>query len=212
MVNKKITELNELAAQPASTDTIAIVDDPGGSPETKYITIANLHSGLGGGTRTTTTNLIFEIPDSTSAYPDILSMTNRKVDGFVLPDNLDGKFHFKCIVPEDIAGTPAAQIILWFAPTGASTAGNARITVNRLFVGSTETMDGAGTDETEQSIAISATAEVTVKATFTLAASPTAGELLLGTVTRQALADSLDTYEADIICVGGVLLIDQADP
>jgi len=42
-VGLKITELTELAATPAITDILAIVDDPGGSPATKKITVANLH-------------------------------------------------------------------------------------------------------------------------------------------------------------------------
>lgn len=45
MVNKKITELNELI-NVASADVVAVVDDPSGSPETKKITYSNLESGL----------------------------------------------------------------------------------------------------------------------------------------------------------------------
>ena len=49
MANKRITELNELNAQPADSDIIAIVDDPAGSAEIKKITVANLLAGAGGG-------------------------------------------------------------------------------------------------------------------------------------------------------------------
>jgi len=41
----KITELTELAATPATTDILVVVDDPGGSPVTKKITVANLLGG-----------------------------------------------------------------------------------------------------------------------------------------------------------------------
>ena len=40
--NKKITELTELSATPAGADILAIVDAPGGSAETKKITVTNL--------------------------------------------------------------------------------------------------------------------------------------------------------------------------
>jgi hypothetical protein len=41
MANAKITQLTELTA-PIATDIIPIVDDPGGSPETKKVTLANI--------------------------------------------------------------------------------------------------------------------------------------------------------------------------
>lgn len=45
MVDKKITALTELTAA-VSTDMAVIVDDPGGSPATKKITLANLIAGV----------------------------------------------------------------------------------------------------------------------------------------------------------------------
>ena len=42
MANLKITELNALSATPDSADIVAIVDNPGGSAETKKITVGNL--------------------------------------------------------------------------------------------------------------------------------------------------------------------------
>lgn len=42
MANKKFTELNSLSATPDSADILAIVDNPGGSAETKKITVSNL--------------------------------------------------------------------------------------------------------------------------------------------------------------------------
>jgi hypothetical protein len=42
MANLKITELNALSATPDSADIVAIVDNPGGSAETKKITVSNL--------------------------------------------------------------------------------------------------------------------------------------------------------------------------
>lgn len=45
MADAKITQLNELTT-PALEDLLAIVDDPGGSPETKKVTICNLLSAI----------------------------------------------------------------------------------------------------------------------------------------------------------------------
>lgn len=45
MVDKKITELNELTT-PAAADVVAIVDDTAGTPATKKITYANLEANL----------------------------------------------------------------------------------------------------------------------------------------------------------------------
>ena len=42
MATKKITELNALSATPDNADILAIVDNPGGSAETKKITVSNL--------------------------------------------------------------------------------------------------------------------------------------------------------------------------
>ena len=42
MATKKFTELNSLSATPDNADILAIVDNPGGSAETKKITVSNL--------------------------------------------------------------------------------------------------------------------------------------------------------------------------
>lgn len=47
MANKKISDLNALSATPDSADILAIVDNPGGSAETKKITVSNLLGSLG---------------------------------------------------------------------------------------------------------------------------------------------------------------------
>lgn len=46
MADSKITELTGLGATPASTDILPIVDDPGGTPVTKKVTVANLLGSL----------------------------------------------------------------------------------------------------------------------------------------------------------------------
>ena len=45
MAEKKITQLTALASV-ATSDVLPIVDDPGGSPETKKVTVANLFAAL----------------------------------------------------------------------------------------------------------------------------------------------------------------------
>ena len=46
MADKKVTELTALGAAPATTDILLIVDDPGGTPITKKVTVANLLAAL----------------------------------------------------------------------------------------------------------------------------------------------------------------------
>lgn len=46
MADLKITQLTELTTAPANTDILPFVDDPGGSPATKKITVGNLMGGL----------------------------------------------------------------------------------------------------------------------------------------------------------------------
>ncbi len=46
MADKKITELTALGAAPDTADILAIVDDPGGTPVTKKVTVANLLAAL----------------------------------------------------------------------------------------------------------------------------------------------------------------------
>lgn len=45
MADTKISALTELAAAPDAADVLPIVDDPGGTPATKKITVANLRAG-----------------------------------------------------------------------------------------------------------------------------------------------------------------------
>lgn len=163
-------------------------------------------------TWTDTIPITMEVPQDTNSYPDIIAMattTSKKISGIVLPDNLDSTFNAKCICPEDLAGTPAAQVVLYFMPTGAATAGDIQVTLSRLFVNNAESYDQGFTSETEATIGISATAFVQTKATITLAASPTAGEQIEWQVLRQASSDASDTYEANVICTGMTMLIDR---
>ena len=46
MADKKITQLTALGAAPDTADILAIVDDPGGTPVTKKVTVANLLAAL----------------------------------------------------------------------------------------------------------------------------------------------------------------------
>ena len=57
MSTKKITELTELSATPAGADILAIVDAPGGSAETKKITVTNLVAAAPQGDLVASSNL-----------------------------------------------------------------------------------------------------------------------------------------------------------
>ncbi|KKK72510.1 hypothetical protein LCGC14_2903130, partial [marine sediment metagenome] len=52
-----------------------------------------------------------EVPEGTVAFPDVHAMTttvSKKITGIVLPDGAaTSTLNFKCVIPEDLHGTPA---------------------------------------------------------------------------------------------------------
>ena len=117
MATKKITELNALSATPDNADILAIVDNPGGSAETKKITVSNLlgdavkvSSGavdLGGNTllnfdasvnEQTGTSYTLQASD----LGKIVKLTNGSAITVTLPNNLG--IGFTCTVIQYGAG------------------------------------------------------------------------------------------------------------
>ena len=66
MADLKITQLTENTS-PQTSDILPMVDDPGGTPVTKKITIENLNKVLGGGTSNVLKNGNF-INNSTNGF------------------------------------------------------------------------------------------------------------------------------------------------
>ena len=117
MATKKITELNALSATPDSADILAIVDAPGGSAETKKITVSNLlgdavtvSSGavdIGGNTLLNFDASVNEQTGTTytllaSDLGKIVKFTNGSAITVTLPNNLG--LGFTCTVIQYGAG------------------------------------------------------------------------------------------------------------
>ena len=211
MTNKKITELTELSAAPETTDIIAIVDDPGGSPVTKKITVANLTSGLGGGDFTERIPCVLEVPNGTVAYPDIHSNATAgiKISGFVLPDGASAStINFKVGVPDELNGTPAASIKIYFLSLAAGSSNNVRITVSTAAWADTENTDQALTAETEVTEAVPDTIESLFVLDQDMTNDPVAGDYIFGTISRDP-TDGVDDYAGDIMVIAAYLEIER---
>jgi len=210
MANKKITELTELATAPESTDILAIVDDPGGSPVTKKITVANLTSGLGGNF-TERIRAVMEVPNGTVAYPDVhsLATASNKITGMVLPDGAStSTILCKVDVPDELNATPAASIKIHFMSLGTGSSNNVRITVSTGAFADSENMDTALTAETEVTVAVPDTIENRFTLDQDMTTDPTAGDTLLISITRDP-TDGVDDYAADIMVTDVFLEIER---
>ena len=97
MADQKITELDELTTS-ASTDMLAIVDDPDGSPITKKIQVGNIISP--------STKEFFCYPDSGVQY-------STSYGGFLMRD-VDSTSHvwFNWVMPHDFTSLTEAVIII----------------------------------------------------------------------------------------------------
>ena len=211
MTNKKITELTELGTAPDSTDILAIVDDPGGSPVTKKITVANLTSGIGGGNFTERIRAVMEVPNDTVAYPDIHSLATAgiKVSGIVLPDGASASaINFKVNVPDELNGTPAGSIKVYFMSLAAGSSNNVRITVSTGAWANSENMDQALTAETEVTVAVPDTIESSFVLDQDMTTDPTAGDTIFGTISRDP-TDGVDDFAGDIMIVDVFLEIER---
>ena len=117
MATKKITELNALSATPDNADILAIVDNPGGSAETKKITVSNLlgdavkvSSGAGDLGGNTLLNFDASVNEQTgtsytlqaSDLGKIVKLTNGSAITVTLPNNLG--IGFTCTVIQYGAG------------------------------------------------------------------------------------------------------------
>ena len=85
MANAKITALNANTA-PIKTDILAIVDDPGGTPVTEKITLADLLKVINGLTAETAPATADELAlyDASASATDKITLANLKKEKTVL--------------------------------------------------------------------------------------------------------------------------------
>jgi len=210
MANKKITELTALGATPDLADILPMVDDPSGSPITKKVTVANLVAAAPSDL-TERVRAVMEVPNDTVAYPDIHSLATAgvKVSGMVLPDGASaGAINFKVNVPDELNGTPAASIKVYFLTLAAGSSNNVRITVSTGAWADTENSDQALTAETEVTVAVPNTIESIFVLDQDMTTDPTAGDIIYGTISRDP-TDGVDDFAGDIMIVDVFLEIER---
>lgn len=126
MADAKITALNENTS-PASTDLLAIVDDPTGSAETQKITLDNARTELGPKLSQATGNLSSASFDDTevdltwSAFE--IDQTDCTLSGTEITINKDGIYKFTVTLRTD-SGNRTELFIKTYVNTGAGYAQN----------------------------------------------------------------------------------------
>ena len=147
----------------------------------------------------------------TVAYPDIHALATQvsKKSGFVLPDGASvSKINFKCVIPEDLASTPATSIKFYIMTLGAVTDKDVRLTVSSFAGADTEDLDQAFTVETEQTVRMPNTIETLDIYDQDMTTDPVAGDELSIQLQRDP-TDSLDNFTDDIMIIGAFLEIDR---
>ena len=154
-----------------------------------------------------------EVPEGTVAFPDIhtLATAGAKVDGFVLPDGAStSTINFKCVIPRDIASTPAMKIRVRFMTQAADTDHAVRLTVSTIGIAVNEVLDQALTAETEVTAECANTTETMneVVIEVDLTTDWAADDTVIGQLKRDP-TDAVDDFAGDILIVGIELLVDR---
>jgi hypothetical protein len=145
------------------------------------------------------------------AFPatDVLVTAVSRTTGWVFPDGSDASsLNLKCMVPSQLASSPAAKLVFVFMTKTAETAANARFTVEWRAIADGESVDGAMTAETEVSVAMPAAIETMKVYSETLGSQPSADDFLLVQITRDP-TDASDTYAGDIQLIEAYLEISR---
>jgi len=176
------------------------------------IRIARGTGGGGGGNFSDRIPLIFEVPELITAFPDIhvLSTATAKLSGMVFPDGATaGIVNFKCVVPSELALSPAATLVFIIMTLGAVAGPQAvHMVVRTRYVADTENYDVAQTAETGVNVTMPITTETQDLYSEALATQPVSGDHLIGQIERIP-ANAGDTFTDDIIIVGGYLQISR---
>jgi hypothetical protein len=171
-------------------------------------TWSKVGDGGGGGGDTTKTHYI-ELDCSTpqssanagNSFWTVTGLTDWDAGHWEFVKDVDGKIYCTTTIPNTVAGTPAAAIVL-------AIAANATSGVTRLSVATNPPADGESlnpaslTNETAQDITVPATARLRKDVTFTLTNAPAALDLLIveifheGAHANDTLAINTEVYKA----------------
>lgn len=144
-----------------------------------------------------------------NAYFDVEGLATADVDIMVakFTNNVDGRITCTGFAPNELAASPAAQIIFDVAPhVACGSSQNFRFNVRSRANGSSGNYDTALTAETEQSIAGATTAHVVTRATFTLTNQPAAGDYFIAEIQNNGASGSDTCEQIKEIPVGSVKL------
>jgi len=204
-----ITNLTE-EASPTTGDFLMAYEATSG--EMRKIDIGNLPTGGGSVTDSYTIPATLEVPEGTVAYPEIhtLATASAKVSGFVMPDGASAStINFKCIVPNDLHGTPAMGIRVRIMTLGA-VAGPAdvRLTVKTVGIADTESLDTAFTSETETTVTMPTATETLDYYAQDLTTDWAAADTIIGQISRDP-TDVADDFTDDIMIIGVDLVTER---
>jgi hypothetical protein len=155
--------------------------------------------------------IVMEVPNDTVAYPDIFALgdAGSKISGFFLPNSAASEICFKCVVPNDLHGTPAAKVVIYMLPRTTVSNSTVNLQIKRLYVDTTEDVDAAFTSESAVDVDITSTADFLTRYEYDVTAEPTAGELFHGILKRDPAAAN-DDFTEDLFIVGMYLQIEVA--
>jgi len=152
------------------------------------------------------------VAEGTVAFPDIhvLATAGAKISGWVLPDVTASTINFKCVVPSNLASTPAMLVRVRFMTLTADTAHAVRLTVSTAGHAVNENMDVSLTAETEVTAECPDATETMNEALIEidLTTDWASGDTVIGQLKRDPV-DAVDDYAGDILIVG---IFFQLDP
>ena len=119
--------------------------------------------------------------------------------------DVDGYVYFQVRVPDGLAATPNAKLILEIIAN--ATSGVTRMEVQSKNAADGAAMNAAVTVETAQDITVPGTAYLRKKLSFTLTNAPAAGDLLYGAIGHRG-AHANDTLAVDTLLLGAWLQVD----
>lgn len=144
-----------------------------------------------------------------NAWFGVAGLTNWDAGVWNLKRDVEGRVYGIVYVPANVAGTPAAGIILDVAAN--ATSGVTRLNVATFKAADGASLNGAFTAETAQDITVPATAynrkTVTFPATGNIATAVAANDLLVVQITHDG-AHANDTLAAETLLFGALLRVD----
>ena len=216
MADSKIEDLVELATAPAGTDVLAIVDDPGGSPSTKKITVTNLLTNAGDtviGTQQMYLPASVWKPTATSGAAGLttreLGAQSQNVEAMEFLDGADAYIYTTFVFPENWDAGTIKFKYYWFRENDETTPESKTVSfdMDAVAIDNFEEIGGTAysvtpitvTDTTDSSTAENKIQESAQSAALTINGTPTDSSLISLRIMRD---DSDGTMTGSAYLVG----------